>query len=231
MLPVVYLPGIDGSGRLLFRQERLNSAFAVTAVSYPQDDTHTYSDLVNLGIRALESAGPGVLLAESFGGAVALMVALQRPDLVRKLVLVNTFAWYPRRLFIDAAGMVGPWLPDRPSHPATRGLRGPFFFGPDVSKSIQAEWWDRTADVPLRVYGHRLCLLRDLDLRPRLSDVRVPAVVFAAPNDRVVPAAAGRLLAKRIPHAKLIELPAGHAAMVDPRIDVTAWLNEPHYWR
>src|SRR5690606_23344359 len=100
-LPVVYLPGIDGTGRLLFRQERLLAGFHVRCVSYPQDDRHTYPDLVALGARALEETGPAVLLAESFGGAVALLIALQRPELVRRLVLVNSFARYPRRLPID----------------------------------------------------------------------------------------------------------------------------------
>ena len=38
-----------------------------------------------------------VILAESFGGAVALTLALARPDLVGRLVLVNTFAHFPAR--------------------------------------------------------------------------------------------------------------------------------------
>jgi pimeloyl-ACP methyl ester carboxylesterase len=229
-LPVVYLPGVDGTGRLLYRQERLNAEFAVRCVSYPQDALHTYADLVRLGIRALEETGPGVLLAESFGGGVALMVALERPDLVRRLVLVNTFARYPRRLFIDVAGLVGPWLPMKPSNPVTRPLRGFFFFGPGVPKADQRAWWDRTADVPMRAYGHRCRLLRDLDLVLRLGAVRAPAVVFAAPNDWVVPAPAGRLLAQRLPRAKLLAVPVGHAALIDHRVDVAAWLKDDRLW-
>lgn len=229
--PVVYLPGIDGTGRLLFRQERLNAGFAVRCVSYPQDDRHTYADLVGLAVRALEETGPATVLAESFGGAVALVTALDRPELVRRLVLVNTFARYPRRLFIDIAGAVGPWLPDRPTHPATRPVRGLFFFGARASKADREVWWEQTKDVPMRVYGHRCRLLRDLDLRPRLGAVRAPAVVFVAPRDRVVPAPAGRLLAKRLPRAKLIELETGHAALIDPRVDVAAWLADESLWR
>ena len=149
-LPVVYLPGIDGTGRLLYRQERLIAEFDVRCVSYPQDDRHTYDDLVKRGVRALQETGPAAVVAESFGGAVALMVALERPDLVTRLVLVNTFARYPRRFWIDVAGLVGPWLPWRPSHPASRPVRGFFFFGPGIPKADQAAWWDKTADVPMR---------------------------------------------------------------------------------
>jgi pimeloyl-ACP methyl ester carboxylesterase len=229
--PVVYLPGIDGTGRLLYRQDRLNAEFAVRCVSYPQDDRHTYVDLVSLGIRALEETGPAVVLAESFGGAVALLVALERPDLVRRLVLVNTFARYPRRFFIDMAGLFGPWLPMKPGHPATRPFRGFFFFGPEIPKAARDAFWEQTKDVPMRAYGHRCRLLRDMDLLPRLGEVRAPAVVFVSPNDWVVPAPAGRLLAKRLPRAKLIEVAAGHAAMIDPRVDVAAWLKEASYWQ
>jgi pimeloyl-ACP methyl ester carboxylesterase len=230
-MPVVYLPGIDGTGRLLYRQERLNSEHPVRCVSYPQDNTHTYADLVKLGVKALEEIGPGAVLAESFGGAVALMVALERPDLVKRLVLVNTFAYFPRRLFIDVAGLFGPWLPNRPSHPATQSLRGLFFFGPGISKADQAAWWELTADVPMRVYGHRCRLLREMDLRPRLREVQTPTVVFVSANDRVVPAPAGRALARQLPRAKLLApIPAGHSAMADPRVDVAAWLKDDRLW-
>jgi len=228
--PVLYLPGVDGTGRLLHRQPGLAERFTLRCANYPQDDRHTYADLVQLGIRHLEETGPGVVLAESFGGGVALMLALARPDLVRRLVLVNTFAWYPRRLFIGMLGAVGPWLPNKPSNPATRPIRGLFFFGPAISKAEQDEWWDRTADVPMRAYGHRFRLLAALDLRSRLPEIDIPAVVFAAPNDRVVPAPAGRLLAKRLPRVTFLETPTGHAAMVDPRVDVTSWLERPELW-
>src|SRR5438270_171785 len=89
---VVYIPGIDGTGRLLFRQPRLHAEYDVRCISHPQDCAHTYADLVANSAKPLEESGGGIVLAESFGGAVALMLALQRPELVRRLVLVNTFA-------------------------------------------------------------------------------------------------------------------------------------------
>jgi pimeloyl-ACP methyl ester carboxylesterase len=209
----------------------LYERYTVRCVSYPQDDRHTYADLEARVIQYLCDTGPAVVLAESFGGAVALMAALQRPDLVRRLVLVNTFAWYPRRLFIGLMGLIGPRLPMKPSHPATRRLRGLFFFGPRIPVVEQDVWWDLTADVPMRVYGHRFRLLAGLDLRPRLAEITVPTLIFTATNDWVVPTTAGRLLAKRISHAKAISLPTGHAAMIDPRVDVAQWLETPEYWR
>jgi pimeloyl-ACP methyl ester carboxylesterase len=228
--PVVYLPGIDGTGRLLYRQTGLFARYAVRCVSYPQDDRHSYRDLVASGIQHLEATGPAVLLVESFGGAVALWIALERPDLVRRLVLINTFAYYPLRTYIEVLRQIGPWLPNVPAHPVTRRLRGLLFFGPGVPQSEQDEWWDRTADVPLRVYGHRIRLLAGIDLRPRLSEIQIPTLVFAAPHDWIVPARAGRLLAKRLPRAKLLTIPTAHAALIHPRVDVANWLETAAFW-
>jgi hypothetical protein len=41
----------------------------------------------------------------------------------------------------------------------------------------------------------------------------------------VVPPSAGRLLAKRLPRATLIEKKAGHAALVHPEVDLAAILE------
>src|SRR5437660_773070 len=137
---LVYAPGIDGTGRLLFRQQRLHQEFDVRCVAYPQDRTHTYPDLVALVERELERAGGAVLLAESFGGAVALMAALARPELVRPLVLVNTFAHYPRQFYIGLAAAVGPWLPAWPSS-LLRTTRGGLFLSPDVPRDVRRRWF------------------------------------------------------------------------------------------
>ena len=42
---LVYLPGIDGTGRLLFRQDRLFERFDVRCIGYPQDRPSTYPEL------------------------------------------------------------------------------------------------------------------------------------------------------------------------------------------
>ncbi|HEY8506156.1 MAG TPA: hypothetical protein VIL46_16335, partial [Gemmataceae bacterium] len=79
-------------------------------------------------------------------------------------------------------------------------------------------------------FAYRLRMVARVDLRPRLSEVAAPALVLAAPNDRVVPAAAGAYLARHLPHARLIRPRVGHAALIHPAVDVAALLADPHLW-
>jgi pimeloyl-ACP methyl ester carboxylesterase len=229
---VVYLPGLDGTGRLLHRQPGLHDHYRVDCVSYPQDRLVNYEELAELGADRIRGAGgrPAVVLAESFGGAVALTLALRHPELVQRLLLVNTFAWFPRRLLLLLGAAFGRFLPERPSPPRSRGVRGWFFFAPEIPPAERNEWWQRTADVPMRGYGHRIRLIHGLDLRPRLREIRTPALVVAAPNDKVVPCRAGRELARLLPGARLLLSRVGHAALIHPRIDLAKLLGEPGHW-
>jgi pimeloyl-ACP methyl ester carboxylesterase len=228
--PLIYLPGLDGTGRLLHRQPRLHECYRVHCVAYPQNDIHTYADLVDLAIVALEATDGGIILAESFGGAVALMTARKRPDLVRRLVLVNTFAYFPRRGIIQILAGLGRFLPAKPSSPATRPIRGIFFFSPDITASEQQEWWIRTADAPMHAFGRRFQLIADLDLRHRLAEIHIPTLVVAAPDDRVVAPCAGKTLARLLPRARLIQPRVGHGALIHPRMNVADLLEQPRYW-
>jgi pimeloyl-ACP methyl ester carboxylesterase len=143
---------------------------------------------------------------------------------VKRLVLVNGFAYYPRRPLIHLLASLGRFLPKRPASTRTRNMRGILFFPPNTSQPEQDAWWDLTADVPMWAYGMRVALLAKMDLRPRLKEIRCPTTVFVASNDRIVPPPAGRLVAKHLSNARLIEQPFGHTAMIHPEVDVASWL-------
>jgi len=230
---VLYLPGLDGTGRLLHRQVGLHKRYDVLCESYPQERAATYEELAATAAEHLEAAAdrPAVILAESFGGAVGLSLALARPELVERLVLVNTFAYFPARLRIRLAAWLGKGLPDKPSNPATRRLRGPFFFSPDIPARERDAWWDRTGAVPMSAFGRRLGMIAGLDLRARLPAVAAPTLVLTAPDDRIVPPAAGEDLARRLSRARLLRVPVGHAALIHPRVDVAELLADAGLWQ
>lgn len=227
---LLYLPGMDGTGRLFHRQTDLGKSYRVLCQSYPHDRKTTYEELAEEAASRLRQGGakqPAVVVAESFGGAVGLTLALLRPEQVERLVLVNTFARYPRRLLIRTAALLGGLSGSKPSPAFTRPLRGWFFFAPDITPEERNEWWQRTADVPVRAFWRRACMIAKLDLRTSLPEIEIPTVVLAAPNDRLVPPRAGQELAKRLPHAELIEPRVGHAALIHPRVNLADVLDRP----
>jgi pimeloyl-ACP methyl ester carboxylesterase len=230
---LIYIPGLDGTGRLLHRQPALYEDYHVLCEAFPQDRPATYEELAAAAAVHMEEASPDrpvVVLAESFGGAVALTLALTRPELIERLVLVNTFAYFPKRGVIGLAATLGRYFPDRPSPPWSRPLRAPFFFSPDIPLFEQTAWWERTGGVSARAYGWRLAMIRRVDLRPRLKEIALPTLVLVAPDDRVVPCRAGRELARLLPHSHLVERRVGHAALIHPRVDIHQLLADPSNW-
>jgi 3-oxoadipate enol-lactonase len=230
---LVFLPGLDGTGRLLHRQDDLFRQYDVLCESYPQDRPQTYEELADTAavhVREQSEGRPAVVLAESFGGAVALTFALRHPQLVERMVLVNTFARFRGRVRIRVASFLGRFLPRKPAPPATRPLRSVFFLSKDIPKGERTVWWERTDNVPMRAYGYRLRLIANVDLRSRLTEIPFPTLVIAAPDDRVVSPKAGRELARLLPNARLIEPRVGHGAMIHPTINIADLLGDGSIW-
>src|SRR5690242_10693036 len=113
---VVLVPGINGSGELFYRQvPRLGRAYRVATYSL-RDEADSFEQLVADLAHVVEIVAPldrrAVIIGESFGGAVALTLALTHPERVTALVILNSFAHFdPQiRLWLAIAGVtLVPW--------------------------------------------------------------------------------------------------------------------------
>ena len=114
--PLVYVPGMDGTGELFYRQlPALTRRFR--AATYRLRDAatqmQTLVDDLAAVLRAASPAGePAVLVGESFGGTLALSFALAHPERVRALVILNSFPFFrpQHRLHLAIAGLaLMPW--------------------------------------------------------------------------------------------------------------------------
>lgn len=223
------IPGLDGTGLLYYRHlEPLGRRYRVRAWELPRHAAFDYRDLVGEIDRATAGEEPGsmVVVGESFGGTVAMHLALARPERIRTLVLVNTFPRYRRQGRIRLACRLAPLL----NWPATQRLKNAVADRTLALEGIAAEDRRRYREIIDRVdpagYRRRLELVRSVDLRTRLEAIAVPTILFASGRDKIVPSITeARFMASRIPRARLYEFPrAGHALLLTPGFSLADYL-------
>lgn len=99
MLPIVLLPGLDGTGKLY-------SSFVQTAPSgmrpivVPLPELETYDELIE-AIHPRLPSSPFVILGESFSGPIAIALARRISERLVALILCNSFVSAPLPHFLQ----------------------------------------------------------------------------------------------------------------------------------
>jgi len=218
---LVYVPGLDGSGALLLgSEEPLARRFRLLTLRYATSAEDraappagaAYSTLAASVLSAVGERvdGPVLLLAESFGVAVALEAALDRPERVAGLALVNGFAHHPWRARLALSRATLPLVP-RSLFRLVRRRFGPrTLFGEDLEPGVRRAFLSVVGTFPDDGYRRRLEMLSRVDLRPRLPELRRPVALFASDEDRIVPSVrAAREMQALLPDAELEVIEGG----------------------
>ena len=151
------------------------------------------------------------LLGASEGGSQCTLFAATYPERTRALILYGTVAtnvWSPQ----------APWAPTDEIFETYIGIierewGGPVglpLFAPSmVGDKRYEDWWARLlrlAASPADAIAI-LRMVREIDIRHVLPNIRVPTLVIQRAGDRAVNVENGRYLARTIPGAKYVELP------------------------
>ena len=141
--------------------------------------------LAEIAVAVLDAAGldDADVLGYSHGGAVAQQLVHDEPGRVRRLVL--------------AATSCGVGATPGSGRDGFRGLRTP----------TVANAWPR-ADV-MGLFWQSLAFSNWSSI-PFLGSITTPTLVVCGSHDRIVAPANSRILARRIPGASLVMVPAGH---------------------
>lgn len=161
-----------------------------------------------------------ILAGNSAGGTVAMHTYLRHPERVQAIVFVDAA--------IYTGGGAPEWIKPLLRTPQLRRL------GPLVSRSLVAQsdrllalaWHDPSRITPEDITAYRIAAQvenwdralweltlasRDLRLAERVAEVRVPALVITGDDDRIVPTDESIRLARELPDAELVVIPAcGH---------------------
>ena len=229
-VPIVLVPGIDGTALFFHRQQpRLAEHFHTVAFPLPTDAPHsmTMASLVADLVALIEDTADNgaILLGESFGGALAMSTALARPDLVRGLVIVNSFPYLDQRLRLAVAPRllrIIPWG----AMPLVRRYTSARLHSPQTDHDEVIEFRRLSRAIDRDSYIRRLELLRDFDIRNRLTEIESPSLFLAGDHDRLVPSTAwARFMADRVERSTVRVLEGyGHVCLIDDDLDLTDYV-------
>lgn len=224
--PVVMLHGLGSRGRdWVLQIETMRDRYRVVTVDlrghgdsamrpgWPKitdmaaDVTHLLGEI---------NGGEYHLVGLSLGGAVALQLAVDRPELVRSLTIVNAAATlrpglrrFPSmlvRLLLLLTGQMdalGQWV-----------ARGLF---PRVDQSeLRRLAAERLAQTSRTDYLKAIVAILRFDLRHRVHAIAAPTLILAGELDKTIPLRSKRALAGSIPCARLeVIARSGHATPLD----------------
>ena len=221
---IVLVPGLDGTALLFYRQQPLLARqFNVVAFPLPDDPDAGMDDLVDdLAQLAEELDEDGViLLGESFGGALAMSTALAHPELVRGLIIVNSFPYIERRLQLRLAPLLLRAVP-APAMAAVRRITESRMHSPHVDDEDLREFHERSKQIGRRGYRRRLEILHHYDIRGRLMEIDTPTLFLAGTEDRLLPSVGwADFMRERVPDSDMVLLDGyGHICLINHDLDL-----------
>ncbi len=139
-----------------------------------------------------------VVAGESMGAGIVLRAALERPERFLGLIVVDGSAiWPPGRSSDFVAAIRGDF------HVAMKGFVERCLIEPEVDHVRRWGYDILTRSTPEAAVA-LIESMYGMDLTERLPSLNLPALVIHGREDAIVPLAAGRLLAERLPQSRLV---------------------------
>ena len=221
--PLLLLSGLGGAARswgpnvaaLGSRYRTIAADHRGTGSSSRPEDGYTIeahaTDMAEL-LRHLDT-GPSHIVGSSTGGAIAQMMALEHPDVVRSLTLVSSWARadeFFRQQFVVRRRTLVELGPE-----AYSDLSALFLFSPEfIASGADAvrQWRERSAAGPdaVAIMAKRIDMILAFDVLDRLGAIAVPTLVLVGSVDGCTPPHFSRQLASAIPGARLEVIEGGH---------------------
>jgi pimeloyl-ACP methyl ester carboxylesterase len=204
-----YLPALAAQGYHVYAPDLLG--YGISA--QPKEASYSISEEEDVIAKFMASRGiaQADVAGWSMGGWITLKLALDHPQSVRRIVLVDAAGIYfhpgmPLELFApsteDELNELFHYL-----EPGNRTL--PYFVRRDALRHMKARAWVVNRSIDSMMSGQDL-----LDFR--LSGLQQPVLIEWGAGDRLVPADVGRRLHALIPRSQYVEFPGcGHLVPVE----------------
>jgi pimeloyl-ACP methyl ester carboxylesterase len=208
---IVLLPGMDGTGIMLRPfVELLPNGIEVKVVSYPEDIYLTHQQLADRVRDILPSSEPYVIIAESYSGPIACLLAAHSVGDLQAVVFVASFASLPW-------GAIGRWIAKilptalfRARMPA-RILRWLLMDG--ATPAMISEEQDVIARVRPEVLAQRLRDSLNANFAPLLRNSTVRIACLFPESDRLLGTRARRRFLAARPDAEIVTIAGPHSLL------------------
>ena len=227
----IYIAGLDGTGELFFKQSpMLESRYRVVTFRSREGGEFSYDDLADDVAAIIEDNEEtrATILGESFGGTVALSFALRFPEMVERLIVVNSFPRFRRQLLIRVGARLASVLPFSTTWLARSGGSFLGLLADGVKPGDRKRFFAAINTVKQEGWARRLKLIAGFNVEDRLHEIQAPTLFIAGEKDLLIPSVReARAMARRMPHAvvRVIE-GAGHACLMGDRVNLAQILEE-----
>ena len=231
----VFLPGMDGTGQLLRTQtEGLEAKFDVRCLAIPPDDLTNWDELAQQVVKLVkgelasdsrhnQNQRSVYLCGESFGGCLALKVAVLAPELFQRIILVNPASSFNRRPWIAWGSQISRYLPEVAYQFSS------VTFLPLLASFNRIAEADRDAlikavrSVPQKTSIWRMSLLHKFQLpRQQLRQLTQPVLIIASADDKLLPSLPEAYRLKRaFQNADVVVLSeSGHSCLLESEVNL-----------
>ncbi len=205
------MPGLDGTG-VLFRPflAALPAPVQAQVLSYPTHEPLSYAALLPQVRASLPSPEPFVLVAESFSGALSLMVGSEAPRGLQGIVLCASFAlnpvsWAPAPLRHLVRGAFLRLVPS--------STHVPFLLGRYATSELRGLLRLALSAVQPSVLAFRIREVLAVNAHPYLQACSVPFLCIRPLHDRLVAPKSLQVIRREKPSLQVVSLPAPHLVM------------------
>jgi pimeloyl-ACP methyl ester carboxylesterase len=178
---ILILPGLDGTDLMLGRFAHRCSEHQESIVgTLPDDTTMDYPSLADHFSSVVRKLPACHIIAESFSGPIAILLATRYPDIVTRLTLVASFVTTP----VPPIASFLPWaIIFRLPIPS---LIARYFFVGEC-KSLIPDLRNAIRQNTTSILHHRLTLVQNVDVSLEYSELNCPLSYLRPTNDRLVP--------------------------------------------
>ena len=224
---IVLLPGLDGTGKLFGEQVQvLSPYFDIRCLKIPESNRQGWESLAGSVVELIYHAQgdrPTYLCGESFGGCLALQVALTAPELLSQLVMINPASALRRHFWLRGMAQTAAFVPEW-----LFNVSGAFALSVianfDRIEKTQQELFIKTVrPISQACVMWRLEMLHQFEVATeRLQQLSTPTTLLASGRDHLLPSQQeAALLQRHLPNAAIYPLPeSGHACLIERDVDL-----------